>query len=389
MEPKLIVLIPVFNEATTIARVVERALAYGPVLVIDDGSTDETARRAERAGAEVIRHPRRLGKGQAIRSGMTAAAIRGAAAVVTLDGDGQHDPGDIERLLAAAATSPHALIVGGRLTQPGGPVRGRLNAIRVAGFFMNWATGLRVEDTQSGFRLYPLALVRDPPTGRGGFVFETEVLVAAARRGIAVREVAVSTVPRAERRSRFRPVVDGVRIGAYLVERGLARSVVEARDGLAAVGAVFSRQRRSTRHTELFQEASVYRHAPAMWAMAIGTGASQRAAARLVWWWRHPRRRRATVAAWGITLSPLVLGLAVCQVGLDFTIGRFRRRPAADVVTPIVARWFSQGRLVPLDGGDREPDVVEAAARGGSSSTLPIPPAVLHRPGGGQAPAVR
>jgi len=389
MEPKLVILVPVFNEAATIARVVERALTYGPVLVIDDGSTDDTAGRAERAGAEVIRHPRRLGKGQAIRSGMTAAASRGAAAVVTLDGDGQHDPSDIERLLVAATTSPHALIVGGRLTQPGGLVRGRLNAIRVAGFFMNWATGLRVDDTQSGFRLYPLARVRDLPTRRGGFVFETEVLVAAASRGIGVREVAVGTVPRAGRRSRFRPVVDGVLIGAYLAERGLARSVAEARDGLAAVGAAFSRQRRSTRHTELLQEASVYRHAPAMWAMAIGAGAGQRAAARLVWWWRHPRRRRAAVAAGGIVLSPLLLGLAVCQVGLDLTIGRARRRPAPDVVTPIVARWFSQGRLVPLDGGDREPDAVDAVARGGSSSALPIPPAVLPRPGGGQAPALR
>ena len=216
----LLAIIPVFNEETTIAQVVERTLVHAPVIVIDDGSTDDTAARATAAGAEVIRHPRRLGKGQAIRTGMAAAAIRGATAVVTLDGDGQHDPADIPLLCAAADAVPGALVIGGRLGQSSRFVRGRLNAVRVAGFFVNWVTGLHVEDTQSGFRLYPLTLVRELPTRRGGFVFETEVLVAAARRGLAVREVAVSTFPRTAQRSRFRPVVDGVLIGAYLAERG-------------------------------------------------------------------------------------------------------------------------------------------------------------------------
>ena len=379
---KLITIIPVFNEAATIAGVVERALAYGPVLVVDDGSTDDTAACAARPGAEVIRHPRRLGKGQAIRTGMAAAATRGASAVITLDGDGQHDPADIDRLLAAAATAPAGVIVGSRLGQAGGLVRGRLNAIRVAGFFMNWVTGVCVEDTQSGFRLYPLDVVRDLPTRRGGFVFETEVLVAAARSGVAVREVPVRTVSRAARRSRFRPIVDGVSIGAYLAERTVARCLVEARDAVGAVAAVFSHQRRSARHGALLLEASVYRHAPALWAMSIGTGAARHAGARLLWWWRHPRRRRASAAAASAALAPVVLGVGLCQSVLD-AAGRVSGRAAPDLVTPIVARWFSQSRLASLDGDHpREPATDEP-------HTLSVPPAVLSGPSGGQAPALR
>jgi hypothetical protein len=316
---------------------------------------------------------------------MAAAAIRGASAVVTLDGDGQHDPADIDRLLAAAAAAPRALIVGSRLAQPSGLVRGRLNAIRVAGFFMNWVTGHRVEDTQSGFRLYPLDVVRELPTRRGGFVFETEVLVAAARRGVGVREVPVSTVSRAARRSRFRPIVDGVLIGAYLAERTVARWGIETRDAVVAAAAVLSRQRRAARHGALLLEASVYRHAPALWAMAIGTGAGHRAAARLLWWWRHPRRRRATVAVAGVTLTPLLLAVVICQALLDAALGRLRGRPAPDLVTPIVTRWFSQARLAPLDGdgiGGSEANAPMGAPSARASEARP-------HPDGGRAPALR
>jgi hypothetical protein len=327
----LLALIPAFNESATIAHVVERALVHAPVIVIDDGSTDDTAARAAAAGAEVIRHRRRLGKGQAIRTGMAAAAVRAATAVVTLDGDGQHDPADIPLLRAAADAVPGAVVIGGRLGQSGGFMRGRLNAVRVAGFFVNWATGLHVEDTQSGFRLYPLALVRELPTRRGGFVFETEVLVVAARRGLAVREVAVSTFPRTAQRSRFRPVVDGVLIGAYLAERGMERWLMELRS-----------------------------------AMAVGAGAD------VGRWWRHPRRRRAAAAASGMALSPVLLGLAVCQSLLG-AVGRLVTRPAPDLVTPVVTRWFSQARLDSSHGdpemAPKAPDARSAAAQPSRAST--------------------
>jgi hypothetical protein len=323
---RTIALVPVFNEAATIAHVVERTRVHAPVIVIDDGSTDDTAARAEAAGAEVIRHPRRLGKGQAIRTGMAAASARGATSVVTLDGDGQHDPADIPRLRAVSDALPGALVIGGRLEQSGRFVRGRLNAVRVAGFFVNWVTGLHVEDTQSGFRLYPLSLVRELPTRRGGFVFETEVLVAAARRGLTVREVPVGAFPRTAQRSRFRPVVDGVLIGAYLARRGMGRWLVELREGFVGVRA---------------------------------SGLAQ--------WWRHPRRRRAAAAASGMALSPVLLVLAVSQSLVGVVADRLARRPAPDLVTPVVTRWFSQARLWSLDAVD---DGVSAPVQGGQRSAV-------------------
>src|SRR5262249_59906630 len=125
-----------------------------PVLVVDDGSRDGSGAAAAEAGAEVVRHPRRLGKGQALRTGLAAARRRGATHVVTLDGDGQHDPRDVVALMAAARRAPGAIILGSRVADDRtsvGVSRGRLNAIHVAGFFINWVGGLRLHDSQSGF----------------------------------------------------------------------------------------------------------------------------------------------------------------------------------------------------------------------------------------------
>jgi glycosyl transferase family 2 len=306
--PPTLIIISAYNESAAIARVVQGALRHAPVIVVDDGSTDDTAARAEAAGAEAIRHGRRLGKGQAIRTGLAAAAARGATAVITLDGDGQHDPADIPRLRDAA--EPGALVIGGRLGETDGFVSGRLNAVRVAGFFVSWVTGLHVEDTQSGFRLYPLPLVRELPARRGGFVFETEVLVEAARRGLTVREVPVRTSPRTAQRSRFRPLVDGVLIGAYLGTQTMRRWLVETRASRASI--------------------------------RVG-GVSR--------WWRHPGRQRVSVAASGTVLSPVLLGLAIGQSLVGAIARRLGGRPAPDFVGPVVTRWFSQSKLVSRDGG--------------------------------------
>src|SRR6058998_252736 len=153
-----LIVVPVFNEAGTVGQVVAAAQAHGAVLVVDDGSRDGSADIAGRAGAEVIRHPYRLGKGEAIRTDVAAARARGASVVVTLDGDGQHRPSDLGRVLDAVRTMPRTIVIGGRLDEPGALPPDRLNAIRVAGFFVNWACGLRLRDTQSGFRAYPIEL---------------------------------------------------------------------------------------------------------------------------------------------------------------------------------------------------------------------------------------
>lgn len=211
-----IAVVPVFNEAATIGPVVAQVRAHLPVIVVDDGSDDRGGLRAAAAGAEVLRHHWRRGKADALRTGIATARARGASHVVTLDGDGQHDPRDLPRLLTAAREDPTAIIVGGRLHGHASFPRGRFAALCVTGFFVEWVTGLGVRDTQSGYRVYPLPLFDDVPTRRRGFVFETEVLVAAAARGWRAREVGVQPRPLAARPSRFRPLVDGAAIAAYL-----------------------------------------------------------------------------------------------------------------------------------------------------------------------------
>ena len=159
-----LIVIPVFNEAATIGDIVERARLHGPVLVVDDGSTDRSAALAAAAGAEVVSLGRRRGKGAALRHAFAEGRRRGIAWVVTLDGDGQHDPDDIPRLLKAAVEEPGAFVIGGRLGRlADAPVKvmpaGRLAALRVAGFFIDWLGGVPVADTQSGFRVYPAGLL--------------------------------------------------------------------------------------------------------------------------------------------------------------------------------------------------------------------------------------
>ena len=281
------IVVPIFNEAPTIAAVVAAARAYAPVLVVDDGSSDDGAARARAAGAEVIRHPRRLGKGQALRTGLAATRQRGASHVVTLDGDGQHAPADLPALLAASVRAPHAIVVGGRLGEDEMTLLSdRVNAIRLASFFVDWASGLRVADTQSGFRVYPARLFDRIRPRRGGFVFETEVLMLAAAAGVPVVEVPVTVIPRAGRRSRFRPVADGIAVGTYVAARTLER-----------------------------------------W------GAEVRAAVRLRAWWRHPRP--AAAAAGATLLAPAVLAVVLAQsLGL-----------LPDVFTVLVRRLYGYDRL--------------------------------------------
>ena len=110
----LIALIPAYDEGPRIGPVVMAARAHLPVLVVDDGSSDDTATRAESAGATVVRHVPNAGKGAALRAGFRHALDGGAAAVVTLDADGQHDPAEIPGFLAAFEAGRPELIVGRR-----------------------------------------------------------------------------------------------------------------------------------------------------------------------------------------------------------------------------------------------------------------------------------
>lgn len=224
------VLIPAFNEAETIRALVERALLVVPnVLVVDDGSSDSTAAELQGLPITLLRNERNIGKAASLWKGFDYALAQGAHCVVTLDGDGQHRPDDIGRLLNAAAQFPDSIVIGARLHDKKNFPAPRYYANQFARFWISWAAGYPIADTQSGFRVYPASLLAHLKQGQvswQGFVFESEILIVAATRG--VRSVAVlipGIYPKQARPSHFRPVYDIARIvlmvAGQLLKRGM------------------------------------------------------------------------------------------------------------------------------------------------------------------------
>ena len=226
----LTAVIPAYQEAATIAEVVTRLRAAIPglaVLVVDDGSSDGTAGIAAAAGAQVLGGAANQGKGAALRLGMRAALARGAGFVATLDGDGQHRPEDVPRLVALAA--PDVIVIGSRRGAAGQPAA-RRRANRVADFWVSWAARHPVSDSQSGLRIYPAAALADLARYDGRakrFSFESEILIDAGRRGITTiaAEIPALYGTTLRRPSHFRPVADIATIVIMVAGKLLARGM--------------------------------------------------------------------------------------------------------------------------------------------------------------------
>jgi glycosyltransferase involved in cell wall biosynthesis len=180
------VVIPALNESLRIREVVQAALAQCPhVIVVDDGSDDGTAECIADLPVTLLRHERRMGKGASLRDGFAEAQRQGARAVVTMDGDGQHSAADIPRLIAAANRHPGCVVIGARLRKRAAQPTIRRIGNDFGDWGIGWGCGFRVVDSQSGQRLYPASVfaLRDVPGE--GFVFEAQMLIAAARRARA------------------------------------------------------------------------------------------------------------------------------------------------------------------------------------------------------------
>jgi glycosyltransferase involved in cell wall biosynthesis len=227
---KAAVVIPAYNEAQTIRAIAQGALRWTRfVIVVDDGSADATAAALDGLPITLLRNPENGGKAASLARGFAHALDRGADAVVTLDGDGQHRPEDVPLLLAEHERNPRAFVVASRLHDDANFPRDRYLANRFANFWIAWAAGQPIADSQSGFRVYPASLLKDvkPRSNRAnGFVFESEVLIEAGRRGYMIRAVPVPAIyePRG-RRSHFRPILDIARIARMVAWKLLSRGL--------------------------------------------------------------------------------------------------------------------------------------------------------------------
>ena len=195
--PRVLALIPGYEEGPRIGAVVAAARQHLPVLVVDDGSTDDTTARAEAAGAVVLPQRPNQGKGAALRMGFRRALTEGFDAVITLDADGQHAPDEIPRFLAAYAADPDGvrpeLIIGQRDFRRMPPIRRLSNTIGGAAF--SWAVGRSIPDNQSGYRLLGRRLMSAMVDSREtGFEFEVEMIAVCLRRGWPLTWVPISTI---------------------------------------------------------------------------------------------------------------------------------------------------------------------------------------------------
>ena len=201
------VLIPCFDHVATVAEVARAALAFCPVIVVDDGSTVPLP---EMPGCTLLRLERNSGKGAALRAGFAHAAKMGFTNAITMDADGQHFATDLPQFLAAAEAQPDALLVGVRDFYAAGAPAGRRRSNAVSTFWYRVETGIRLGDTQCGFRGYPLKLAQEIKTRSGHYAFELEFLVRAAWVSAPVVPLPVKCVysPGQLKQSHFRPVVD-------------------------------------------------------------------------------------------------------------------------------------------------------------------------------------
>jgi len=209
---KIAAVIPAYCEEKHVGEVVLRTRAQlDHVLVVDDGSTDQTALHAREAGAEVIVHPKNRGKGETIKTGLRYWFDRGFDFVIILDADGQHRPEEIDRFVAATAPPTQSkFLVGNRMNDVSRMPLVRRIVNRYMSAKISRVCGQHIPDTQCGFRMLHRELIPDMLGGAERFDYETEMLIFASRKGYRVDSVPISTVYSGEASS-IHPIRDTLR----------------------------------------------------------------------------------------------------------------------------------------------------------------------------------
>ena len=213
---KVGVIVPAYNEEKNISSLVKnlRTLSQDiveEIVIIDDGSTDDTRREAEKAGAQVISHSENRGKGAALKTGFQYALRKGFEAVITMDGDEQHDWKEIPAFLEKAQENQVDIIIGNRM----GNVRNmpfvRLWTNLVTSRILSAIAHQRIEDSQSGYRLIKKEVLRNIDLTTSDFDTESEILIKASRRGYGITYIPIKTIYKDELISKIKPFKDTIR----------------------------------------------------------------------------------------------------------------------------------------------------------------------------------
>ena len=211
-----LVVIPTYNNAGTICQVIQSVQAYSEnLLIVNDGSTDNTKAQIEKAkGVELLSYEPNQGKGYAITKAFEYAIKKGFRYVITIDADGQHFADDLPIFVETIEENPDTLLVGARNLQAENMAQKNTFANKFSNFWFKVETGESLTDTQSGYRLYPIQLLKNIHFFTNRYEYEVEVIVRAVWHNIKVKNIPVKVYypPTEQRVSHFRPFHDFTRI---------------------------------------------------------------------------------------------------------------------------------------------------------------------------------
>jgi glycosyltransferase involved in cell wall biosynthesis len=212
------VLIPSYNEAKTIGHIVMELRARGlTVYVVDDGSTDKTARIAEGEGAVVVKHKKNKGKGASLREGFSHILKKGFEAVIVMDGDGQHHVADIGNFIDRMSQTNADIVIGNRMQDISSMPSARVHTNRFMSSLISAVSGQRVPDSQSGFRLIKRAVLEKVRLKSSNYEIESEMIIRAARAGFRIESVPIKTIYEDEI-SRINPFMDTLRFIWFIIK---------------------------------------------------------------------------------------------------------------------------------------------------------------------------
>lgn len=221
---KICILIPVYNEGKTIGQIVKALKANKlDVIVIDDGSTDGSGQKAAAEGAKVFTNETKLGKGDSLKKGFEYLLAQGYEGVIMMDGDAQHDVGDLDHFFSVINDHPISVVTGNRMVDAKDMPRVRLMTNKVMSWLISSVCGQTIPDTQCGYRYIHSKILKELKLISGDFEIESEILIKSSRKGYKIYSVPIKTIYQGEV-SHIRPFKDTLRFIRYLLREIFSKS---------------------------------------------------------------------------------------------------------------------------------------------------------------------